>query len=373
MDRFHIALVISSLGGGGAERVLSELANDWASAGRTVTLITLGPTGHDRYPLHHTVRRIGLGLTAASADARDALRHNWERICHLRATLKAAAPDLILSFMDTTNVLTLLASTGLGIPVVVSERIDPRCQPIGTAWDGLRRLLYRRAAALVVQSGSVRDWARRLMPDSAIRVIPNPVRVSKARSGCNPSAATHPPQIVAMGRLTYQKGFDVLLRAFAECVATYPEWRLTVLGEGEERASLERLTATLRLTSRVDFPGHVTDPHRYLAEAGLFVLPSRYEGFPNALLEAMALGLPVVAADCPSGPREIVRPGVDGLLVPPDDVPALHRALTSLMADTAARQRLGGRAREVSGRFSADSIAALWDQLFLDLQQRTCA
>ncbi len=373
MDRFHIALVISSLDGGGAERVLSELANDWATAGRIVTLITLGPAGADRYPLHAAVRRIGLGLTATSADARAALRHNWERIRRLRATLKDATPDLILSFMDTTNVLTILASTGLEIPVVVSERIDPRYQSIGTAWDGLRRLLYRRAAALVVQSGSVRDWARRLMPDRAIRVIPNPVRPAPARNGASQPAANSPPRIVAMGRLTHQKGFDVLLRAFAKCVTAYPEWKLTILGEGVERARLELLTTTLGLAGRVDFLGHVTNPHRYLAEADLFVLPSRYEGFPNALLEAMALGVPVIAADCPSGPREIVRTGIDGLLVPPDDVPALHLALTSLMADTAARQRLGARAMEVSERFSADKIRALWDQLFLDLQPRKCA
>ena len=166
-----------------------------------------------------------------------------------------------------------------------------------------------------------------------------------------------------MGRLTRQKGFDVLLRAFARCHPQNLQWSLIILGEGEERGRLEALAVQLGIESAVRLPGYVPDASRLLRDGDLFVLSSRYEGFPNALLEAMACGLAVISTDCPSGPGEIVRHGVDGLLIPPEDVDALSIAMRQLIATPDDRKRLGSRAVEVVERFSLTSVMRSWDEL----------
>jgi glycosyltransferase involved in cell wall biosynthesis len=169
------------------------------------------------------------------------------------------------------------------------------------------------------------------------------------------------PRIVGVGRLSREKGFDLLIRAFACIAPWYPDWSLQILGEGPQRAELEDLADSLGVRDNVHLPGWVERPEPALLDAGVFALPSRYEGFPNALLEAMACGLPCVAAACDSGPAEIIRDGVDGLLVPPENVDAMADALKQLVSDDAQRMRLGRRAVEVTSRFSRDAFFTQWD------------
>jgi glycosyltransferase involved in cell wall biosynthesis len=196
-----------------------------------------------------------------------------------------------------------------------------------------------------------------------IHVIPNPVKPglngSKYPSSCRGSGRS----VVAMGRLTRQKRFDLLLRAFHQCAKKHDGWSLIILGEGEERRSLEALTSELGLRGRVSLSGLVQEPTQILKGAELFVMSSQYEGFPNALLEAMACGVAVISTDCASGPREIIRDGVNGVLVPPNDVEALASAMDRLMSNQAERQRLGANAREVTERFSIGKIMNMWDEL----------
>lgn len=362
----RLTLVINSLGGGGAERVLSTMANWWADHGVSVTLITLAGTGSDFYPLSPAVRRVALDLSRPSSGLLDALRANAARVAGLRRALRNSRPDAVISFCDITNVLVLAAGTGMRVPVIVSERIDPRRYPIGRFWSALRRLVYRRAAALVVQTEALRPWAETHTAPGRVAVIPNPVRVEAATAECQIDAATRQApehRIVAMGRLDPQKGFDVLLRAFARCALQAPDWTLTILGEGPERPALECMISELGLAGRVTLPGRVSDPAARLRAADLFVLSSRFEGFPNALVEAMACGLPVLSTDCPTGPAEIIRPGVDGVLVPPDDEEALARALLYLIENPDERRRLAARAPEVAERFSLERVMAMWDQV----------
>ncbi len=181
-------------------------------------------------------------------------------------------------------------------------------------------------------------------------------------------AAPHPrtPRdrhtLVAMGRLVPQKGFDLLLRAFAQCAATYSDWTLRLLGEGAEEKNLRALASELGIGDQVEFAGLVRNAHVVLHRADLFVLSSRFEGMPNALLEAMACGLPVVSFDCPSGPRDVIRHGVDGLLVPPENVEDLATALDQLMSSESERKRLGSSARAVVERFSLERVLRMWDE-----------
>ncbi len=354
-ERF--ALVISSLSGGGAERVLSTLARYWARAGHDVSVVTVGSRQADVYELGPGVRRVTLDLVRPSRHVIEGLVHSTRRVLALRRALVRLQPDVVVSFMTSTNVLSLLAVSGTGVPVVVCERTDPRRQRIGTPWAALRRVLYPRAARLVVQTETVAGWARELCP--RVHVIPN--FVERPSSSAVPGIDRGPLRLIAMGSLRPEKGFDLLIEAFARVAASHPEWSLTILGDGPERARLEALVSRSRLQERVSMPGRMAEPLPHLVAAHAFALSSRREGFPNALLEAMACGLPVVAFDCPSGPAEIIEHGRNGLLVEAGEVSRLADALDRIMSSPSERARMGESAREIAIQLAPERVLPRWD------------
>ena len=358
----RIAFVIYSLAAGGAERVASTMINHWVSAGERVTLVTLDSVERDFYRIDARVKRIALGLTSESKNWREFIGNNLRRVQSLRALFRGSEFDVVVSFIDKTNVLVLLATLGLGVPVIVSEHIDPRKHSVGRVTAGLRRVLYPSARAVVVLTAGISQWARRIVRKEAIYVIPNPIGEQFLGShGSNGTSAHH--TVVAMGRMEPQKGFDRLLTAFAKCAERHPEWTLRIVGEGAERPRLHALAVKLGLESRIRLDTVTKEPEKVLRDSDLFVLSSRYEGFPMVLLEAMACGLPVISFDCPSGPREMIREGIDGVLVPPDDVETLAKAMDRLMGAQQERRRLAARAVEVSERFSLPRVMAMWGEV----------
>ena len=362
----RLTIVSHSMGAGGAERLVSILAAEWATRGREVTLITLEAEGSDFYDLPTSVHRIGLALSGRSSGLWAALCNNWSRVSALRRHIRASRADVVISFVDNSNLLTLLATALSRQSVVVCEQVHPGHHPIGPVRSCLRKVLYPRARAVVVQTEQIREWMREHVQGSSLYVIPNPVlpcHAADVMDAASPEALQR--AMVSMGRLVPQKGFDLLLRAFASCAEGHPEWVLQIMGEGPEEEALRTLASELGIAERVHFLGLVKKPHIVFHRSEFFVLPSRFEGLPNALSEAMACGLAAVAFDCPSGPRDVIRHGVDGLLVPPENVEALGEALDRLMSDGAERKRLGLCAPAVVDRFSVERVVRMWDSVLM--------
>ncbi|MFH1057553.1 MAG: glycosyltransferase [Pseudomonadota bacterium] len=359
----RLSLVIHGLSAGGAERVMNVLADGWAARGEAVTLITLDTVASDFYFCDARVTRVGLGVKAESVGAASAVYNNFGRVMALRRALRASRPQVIISFTDRTNVLAILAAAGLGAPVIACEHIDPFRHAIGPLWGGLRRLTYPHAGAVVGVTRAAEDFVRRFVRRRPVLTLPNPIEPPPPPADL-PRLWPAGPALIAMGRLDPQKNFPLLIRVFARVAAAHPDWRLVILGEGPLRAELTALAAGLGLAGRVHLAGRVADPFTHLRRADVFVMSSDYEGFPMSLLEAMSCGLPVVATDCCTGMREIVRPGEDGLLTPVGDADALALALAGLMQDPAQRAKLAAAVPQVCQRFGLIRILGLWDQLF---------
>ncbi|HET8901948.1 MAG TPA: glycosyltransferase family 4 protein [Holophagaceae bacterium] len=343
----------------GAERVLSFLANAWSAKGWQVLILTMEDGRVEPfYPLADAVEVRPLDLLKDSASFVSGLANNLRRLRTIRRAFREAAPDVVISFVDKANTLAVFATRGLGIPLIISERTDPSRRSLGRWWNALRDRAYPRADLLVFQSQAVLDWFPPRVRRKGV-VIPNPVPPPPI---AEPSQRENlPKRLVAMGRLFPVKGFDLLLEAFAAVAAKEPDWVLDIWGEGPERGALEAQAQGLGLAERVRFPGLTERPFEILRGADLFILSSRAEGFPNVLVEAMACGLPVISTEFGGAAKEIIRDGVDGVLVPSADPAALGSAMLRLMADPAARARLSERAPEVVARYASERILALWE------------
>lgn len=363
----RIAFNIASLQMGGAERVLSEMADYWCRRGLHVTVVTyddgLSPPFFD---LHPAVERIGMGNAEPYAGLLKALTRNIRRVLDLRKAIVASRPNCVIAINEVNGTRALIAALGLGIPVIVSEHTDYNelaASKNGWIWLLLRRLLYPLAAAVAVLNEPSKQHLGRRMQRKTV-VIPNtiPSYLCKDAEESTQTPSLPANTIAAMGRLVPQKRFDLLIHAF-RLIAEETGCSLIILGEGPLRGELEELVGKLGLVDRVSMPGSIPKPWDLLRHARMVVVSSEVESFGLVLVEAMACGVPVVSFDCPNGPRGIIRGGIDGLLVPPLDVEALATAMKKLLVDDDLHARMSVRCREVRERFSQERVMALWDEL----------
>ena len=353
-----LVLVIADLGGGGAQRVLTTLANAWAARGVRVCVVTLAGTGGDHFALDERLTRVALGRTGAAGNVFAGLVANIGRVRALRRAIRQSGAPSVLSFVGATNILTVLATAGLGLRVVISERNDPARQSLGRGWDLLRRLLYRRAAVVTANSDEAMRALARFVPRTRLVRVPNPM---PAATGGGDDEATD--TILAVGRLAHQKAHDVLLRAFAALADEVPGWQLVIVGTGELGGALAAQADDLGIAGRVKWAGQVADTGPWYRAARIFALPSRYEGMPNALLEAMAAGLAVVVSDGAAGALAFVTAGETGLVAPVEDAEALAAALRRLIGDAELRRRLGDAARRRIEREAGRGPTETWDRI----------
>lgn len=374
----NILFLIHSLSPGGAERVIVTLANYWAAKGWEITIATITGEDRDFYPLHPAVRRIALCLDDDSNGPFEGIVNNWRRMRALRGILVKEQPDIAIGFMPAANVLLSLATVGLEISTIGSERTYPPKMPLGSFWERARCYSYGHLTSLVAQTRLSAQWLAEntTIKQDRVVVIPNPVTLPMpVKEPCFSLAECQQYMgcsriLLSVGRLGPEKGFDRLIDAFAKLASKQSEWGLVIIGEGEQRAALERQCRVVGVEARVCLPGAVGNVGECYQAADLYVLTSRFEGFPNTLLEALAHGLPAVAVDCETGPSEILRHELDGLLVPQNDQQALVAALDLLMGDSDLRTSFGARAEESRERFAVEHVIGQWEELFEKLVKK---
>jgi len=405
MKKQKVLFFISSIDGGGAERVMVDIIRHIDKMKIEPVLVLLYSTENSPY------REFLPGETRVIISRRksDSLPEKVNQFIAFVKIVRRESPQAILSMLTHNNIMAILAGMLFKIRVLACEhstlgeviRTKEGRKMLGVSTSILVKAFYRFADKVIAVSEGIKTNLTeefKIRPEK-IEVIYNPMdidRINKLRSTRDSDTNIerharkngHPvsygngfplstcgndgvwesseqtPVIIAMGRLTYIKGFDVLIKAFSRVVKEVDS-RLIILGEGTEREALEGLTAEFGLTDRIFLPGFQKNPYQFLFNAGIFVLSSRYEGLPMAMLEAMACGVSVIASDCKSGPREILQDGKCGLLVPVGDEVALSEGILKLLKDRSLREKYSGLGKERAKDFHADKIVRKYEELLI--------
>lgn len=353
-----IAFHLNSLQQGGAERVVSNLANRFAKEGYEVVIATEW-YGTDEFALDQKVRRVHVGLTKEDED-RSRISKMLRRIWYLRRFMKKEKPDVIVAFTRGVLYRALAAGIGTGIPVVISVRTDPVGHYDKKA-DKLRiPLLFPHAAGCVFQTEGAKAFFAPYLQENS-RIILNPLNPKYVGV---PEPAVRTKNVVQSGRLVDFKNQPMLIRAFLKVHEKHPDYTLKIYGPDSKDGTKEILESIIHENHAEDFVklmGGSNTLEKDLADAALYAFSSDWEGLPNALMEAMALGLPVVSTDCPcGGPKTLIEDGVNGLLVPIMDEKAMTDGILRLIEDRELAERLGREARKISERANEDAVFEQW-------------
>jgi glycosyltransferase involved in cell wall biosynthesis len=359
-----ILVFIYSLSSGGAERVTSSLINEWISKGHCVSLVTQKDQSSDFYEVNPKINRVVLDLAKESTGLSSALINNFKRLCRLRAIIKTDKPDIILSMMTSSNIISIVANYALKIPIIVSERTYPPLLPVSRPWQILRKLTYPFASRVVMLTTEGLNWLQREIPKANGLVIPNPVLYPLPinRPILDPHSVIKADRniLLAVGRMSEEKGFAGLINTFATLSKIHTKWDLVILGDGPMRVELQQQIEKASLGNRVFMPGRAGNVSEWYEQANLFVLSSRVEGFPNTLSEAMTHACPVISFDCLTGPRDLIKNGENGVLVAAGDYQELEKSLGELMENDVYRKRMAVNAICVREKFGLDKVMKEW-------------
>lgn len=358
---------INSLGKGGAERVASMLASCFAGDGIEVVVATTWQE-EEEYGIHEKVRRVHAGLSLKE-EKYGRLHKLWLRSENLRRVVKKEKPDLILSFCVKANYRAVQAAIGTGIPVVVSVRNDPKVDYVGAAKSIMNVLFLNRAAGCVFQTEEAKEFFSEKLQKKS-RIICNPVNEKYLQV----TRIIPRKKIVFVGRLVEQKNPFLLVYAFEELQKKYPSYELYLYGDNFEDECKNNLLKYLEepdkknIRKKIHFMGVCDSLEKELADAAMFVLPSNYEGMPNALMEAMAMGLPVISTDCPcGGSRYWIRHRENGLLVPVGDKKAMADAMEYYIEHPSEAAGMGERAKEALKEATVQKVYKQWKEYLEDI------
>ncbi|WP_207423845.1 glycosyltransferase [Desertivirga brevis] len=337
---YAICLISPSLQMGGLERAMSNLANYFCEQGHKITYITL----YNFEKFYKLDDRITLMEPHLDYKNTPKYLYYLKLLKYIRREVLKAEPDTVLSFGDYHNAWVLLALKGIKVPVYVSDRSSPD-KNFGRAYTFFKKLTYKDSAGIIAQTRRAADQKKRLLGRNAkITIIPNTVR------RVEPSAVVRKNYILGVGRHYHVKGFDRLIDVFA---LLNTDWNLVLAGDGGPQSqALRDQVDRLNIKDRVVFLGKVSNMTPVYAEAGIFVMTSRSEGFPNALCEAMAAGIPCVSYDISAGPADIIRDNENGFLVPDNDSRALAAVVQRLIDDSNLRMIVGEKASLIQDELS---------------------
>lgn len=280
------------------------------------------------------------------------------RTLRLRQFLKNKSPDYVVSFLTTTNLMTLIASYSSQWNVIVSERSDPKLQVLRFPYKYLRKYLYKRAHVVTANTQAALDAMSGWVPDSKLVLIPNSINIKQCRKKYDVR------NILSVGRLHYDKGHDVLIKAISILKQRANESRVTIIGDGHKKSDYEVLVDKLDLNNEVWLAGSREDVDQYYMQASIFILPSRLEGMPNALLEAMSFGLVCIVTDASPGPLTLIEDKVNGLVVNAGNAESLANAIEYIFNNPDEARKYGTSARQfVASHYSEEKTIAKWECL----------
>ncbi len=332
------------------------MSNFWVQQGKTVQIICL-ESGVSAYALNNQVGVVDLGKSRFFKNniPGSGAVVNLVKVFQIRNIFKKNRQTTFISFIDRTNILSLLAKLLLNTRLVISDRSNLSEVYIPLIWKVFRKKLYRYADLMVVQtSGVLKEYEKLHIKLPLVRVIPNPVSVGSTSLDHNKKEQ----MLLAVGRLHKEKGFDTLIKAYKKAEINWP---LYIVGEGEERINLTHLIDDLNLVNQIFLVGYTNDVEHYYSRASIFVLSSLAEGMPNVLLEAMSHGCACISTDCAYGPAEIIDHNLNGILVENNRIDLLAEALKRLVHHPSKIQSLGIEAQKKAKEFNIENVSVMWD------------
>ncbi len=354
-----LTFFIGGLYGGGAERVCCNLASFLSDKKHDIEILSMAEE-EQTYPLNADVKVTPL---IKNSERKNGLYNFVLRYNRLRRYMKSQKEvEAYVVMLPITTIMMLMLRGKTKSKLIASERVDPNSYP---KWQKiLLKKLAKRCDAHISQTDVIRSWYGNSLTEDKAKIIPNAI---------NPDFLVPPydgerkKNIVAVGRLNPQKNFKMLINAFNEVQKSYPDYTLTIYGKGAEEENLKNQVAQLGLTDKIKLPGQVNNVGEVIKDSAMFVLSSDYEGMPNALMEAMALGLPCISADCGGGgARALINNGENGLLIPIGDCDALIKAMTKLLEDKAFAEKISKNAVKIQQKLAPDVIYGKWEQVITD-------
>lgn len=348
----RILFVLPFLSSGGAERVVSIWSSEMAKKGVDVHLLLFYRVSNE-YNLNNKVKVHTISTSKTSYDKLS----KYNKIKHLRNAFKEIKPDVILPFISYVGIVTSIANIGLPYSIVETVRIDPRYSPSSKINRFLRDLSINSAEKCIVQSKNQLDYFSVRMQKKMV-IHPNPIdnNFIKAKKVFTENKVKN---IVSVGRLEKQKNFPLLIKSFSEVAKKNKDITLRIYGVGSLHSELQQYISSLDMEGRVLLCGRTNNIVKVLQESDLFILSSDAEGMPNSLMEAMAIGLPCISTDCPSGPSDLIQHGINGLLVPVNDSTALIKSIETVISNVRDSIKMGENAKlTILDKHAADNSSS---------------
>lgn len=343
----RIAFLIPGLKGGGAERFTVNITNTLCENPNNEIYLITGERKTGEYKTKKKIHRV---ILLSGSLIRD--------LCRVRHYLKVNSIDVCVGIDIYANLILSINNINLMTTTVLSERTAPNHMPYSRLVKFLRKIFFCRADYYVFQTNDARSFYSRSIQQRSI-VIPNPVK-----EGLPKRIEPIKKEVVAVGRLDKVKNYELLLRAFKDIHKRYPDYKLRIFGDGNQKKHLVELSKNLAIDKNVVFEGFSSNVHNQIAHSDIFVMTSDLEGMPNSLIEAMTMGFPVISTDCPVGaPREMIGENENGLLIPIGDKCSLVRSINQLISDRELNRTLGKKAEKKSREYSIDIIKSKWEDV----------